>query len=376
MTRRSGGATGRPGTGRGGGRRRSLLALFLGLPAMLLFGAAPATGLPIGGALVGSDGPTVGTDPADADLSALEAEPTVGGLAIPLRAEQPDWLTDGLVDEVLAADGPTAPPPDAPLPGTIGIRPGSWMVAPYGCTMNFIFANGGDLAIGTAGHCVDGTGQEVVLLTLHPESQNPVLVAIGPVLTHVDDGIGADFALVDIPDHLYGWVSPTLAVVGGPCGTYPGGLDTVGHYGHGLGIGTGGTPRAGVATHWESDAYGWAGAAIFGDSGSPVRVTDLRAAGNLTHLTVNPNWLPSYIAGTTIQEMLRLAGGYDLVNSSICPFGTGGDGSDAGGGGGGNGNGPPDDRGGGPPDERGNRGRTVAPTGTIDAWQFRLGIVP
>ena len=42
-------------------------------------------------------------------------------------------------------------PVDAPLPGEVGIRPGSWMISPFLCTMNFIFQNGGTLAIGTAG---------------------------------------------------------------------------------------------------------------------------------------------------------------------------------------------------------------------------------
>lgn len=360
-------------------RRRSrgaLLAALGGLVAMLALGAAPAAGLPLDApaGVLGSDGPSVGTAAAEVDLAGLDARPVAGGFAVPLRADQPDWLTDDLLDDVLASDEPLAAPVDAPLPGTVGIRPGSWMVAPYGCTMNFVFRSGGDLAIGTAGHCVDGTGQEVVLLTLHPEAQNPVLVSIGPVLTQVDQGIGADFALVDIPDELSGWVSPTLAVVGGPCGTYPGGLDTVGHYGHGTGIGTGGTPRAGVATHWETDAYGWAGAAIFGDSGSAVRVTDLRAAGNLTHLVVDASWLPSFIAGTTIQEMLRHADGYDLVSSSLCPLGTGTAGSgDGDADRGGNGDGPPDGRGGGPPPDRGPGAGTSSAT-VIDAWQIRLGV--
>jgi hypothetical protein len=308
----------------------------------LVLGAAPADG-------IGTDAPEVGTDAETVDLSGLEVVPYDDGMhAVPLRGEQPHWVTDELLAEVAASDEPVAAPPDAPLPGTVGIRPGSWMVAPHGCTMNFVFDRGGDLAIGTAGHCVDRVGDSVVLLTVAPDGGNPVLVEIGPVLTLRDNGVGDDFALVDIPEERYDWVSPTQAVVGGPCGVYPGGLDSVAHYGHGVGIGTGGTPRAGVATHWEDDAYGWAGAAIFGDSGSAVRVTDLRAAGNLTHLVVHPNWLPAFIAGTTIQKMLQVASGYDLALSSICPLGSDTSGSD-----GGSASGPPEGRGG-PPEGRGN----------------------
>ena len=90
------------------------------------------------------------------------------------------------------------------------------------------------------------------------------------------------------------------------------------HYGHGLVISTGGTPRAGVALTWRADAFGWDGAAIFGDSGSPVRVTDLKAAGNLTHLVVDAAWLPSFIAGTRIGKILEIAGGCSLAGSALC----------------------------------------------------------
>jgi hypothetical protein len=65
--------------------------------------------------------------------------------------------------------------------------------------------------------------------------------------------------------------------------------------------------------------FGWSGLAIFGDSGSAVRVgTGLQAAGDLTHLVVYTRWLPSYIAGTRIQRMLAIARRWSLVSSPIC----------------------------------------------------------
>jgi hypothetical protein len=73
-----------------------------------------------------------------------------------------------------------------------------------------------------------------------------------------------------------------------------------------------------VALTWRATAFGWDGAAIFGDSGSPVRVTDLKAAGNLTHLVVSTDWLPSFIAGTRIGRILEIAGGWGLVSSALC----------------------------------------------------------
>lgn len=59
-------------------------------------------------------------------------------------------------------------------------------------------------------------------------------------------------------------------------------------------------------------------AAIFGDSGSPPRVTDLKAAGSLTHLVVDTAWLPSFIAGTRIGRILQIAGGWSLASSALC----------------------------------------------------------
>lgn len=58
---------------------------------------------------------------------------------------------------------------------------------------------------------------------------------------------------------------------------------------------------------------------IFGSSGSPVRVTDLEAAGDLTHLVVSTKWLPSFIAGTRIVKMLQIANGWSLLDSPLCP---------------------------------------------------------
>jgi hypothetical protein len=83
-------------------------------------------------------------------------------------------------------------------------------------------------------------------------------------------------------------------------------------------IGTGGTPRAGVALTWTADSFGWDSLSIFGDSGSPVRVTNLAAAGDLTHLVVDTNWLPSFVAGTRMSKIASIAGGWALASSSLC----------------------------------------------------------
>lgn len=46
--------------------------------------------------------------------------------------------------------------------------------------------------------------------------------------------------------------------------------------------------------------------------------TGLQAAGDLTHLVVDTNWLPSFIAGTRIGKMQSIAGGWSLASSSLC----------------------------------------------------------
>jgi hypothetical protein len=262
------------------------------------------------------------------------------GWAVPLKAKTPSWYTPELHQEVLTK-GVAALPVDAPLPGEVGIRPGSWMISPYWCTMNFVFQKSTTLAIGTAGHCTDKTGEPVILLTVAPGGANPVLVDIGTVAVRRNNGIGDDFALVTIRPHLYPWVFPTIAGVGGPCGAYTGdGLvsvpnpvkfqgelipstfklgDTVFHYGHGVGVGTGGTPRSGAALSWYPSSYTWAGVLYGGDSGSAVRIHDLKAAGNLTHGLGIGGVVPLPVGyGTRISKMLSIAKGYSLVNSPLC----------------------------------------------------------
>lgn len=268
-----------------------------------------------------------------------------GGWAVPLAADPPSWLTPELVQA--SRNGPVSAPksavgPDVPLSGYVGIRPGSEMVLPAGCTMNFIFQKNGVYAIGTAGHCVEKVGEPVTLLTIAPgtppKPENLVLVTIGTVITTVDNGVGDDFALVSIKPELQSWVFPTIPVVAGPCGAYTAGGntlevpgwnrlspsehpiqlgETVWHYGHGVGIGSGGTPRSGVATGWTGNAFFWLGAAVFGDSGSAARTTGLQAAGDVTHLIVHPDYAANS-AGTRISRMLAIANGWSLVNSPYC----------------------------------------------------------
>jgi hypothetical protein len=291
--------------------------------------------------------PAAGTSPADVDPASVRGAHRLdgGGWAVPVRAARPDWFTPERQERTKGGKPSKAPAeavgPDAPLSGYVGIRPGSQMIAPYGCTMNFVFGSPGSYSIGTAGHCVDAVGQPVTLLTIAPgtppTADNLVLVEIGTVQKRVDNGIGADFALVSIRPELQGWVFPTIPQVGGPCGVYTGnGLadvqvplqghatadpgEQVFHYGHGLGVGTGGTPRTGHGLYWESKAFWWAGNVVFGDSGSAARVgtTGLGAAGDVTHLVIfDGNHVGATAAGTRAAELERIAG-KPIVSSPYC----------------------------------------------------------
>jgi hypothetical protein len=261
---------------------------------------------------------------ADADdgegVSGLEGERS----AVPLSAPTPAWYDDALHDEVLAAGAEGVPlPAEADVPASAlafqGIRPGAWMITPAWCTMNFVFDVGRQTgkSIGTAGHCTE-PGDEVVLV-MAPG----VLVYIGDTSKSVDQGIGRDFALVDIRPEVVDLVNPSMAIVAGPTSTgEPGFGDAVLHVGHGVAVGTGGTPRAGVVTYTGSgdggQAYGWDGAAAPGDSGSAVRDANGEAVGNLTHLVVGGEYVPAIIAGTTAAEMERIAGGR-IATASLVP---------------------------------------------------------
>lgn len=297
-----------------------------------------------------------------AAFSCLVGAPaTAGDAAAPstvtyreLKAETPSWYTPELHRKVLAAGARGVPLPagaerDVPASslGFVGIRPGSWMLSPSGCTMNFVFQGGAtsgpkkprgggkgtrteapaaasvpfdpaqSLYIGTAGHCTE-TGDEVVVVAVAPTAPNPVLVNIGRTVKSVDGGVGNDFALVEIRPELNTWVSPSMAHWGGPTGAWMGSeLLPVVHSGHGLVIGTGGTPRAGQVLYAdESDALYWVGATIFGDSGSALNTATGLAAADITHLIVDTRYPGANSAGTRIAKMLQIAG-KDLAVCSV-----------------------------------------------------------
>lgn len=295
-------------------RWTTLLALVVGLGALLLTAAAPAD--------VEAD-PLAGY-PEGSQL--LEG----GAVAVPMRAPSPDWLTPELRQKASEAAGrgmgvdiETGELVSASAASQfLFIRPGTWMIAPAWCTMAFVTGSPGSYSITTAGHCFDGRSEVIVL------TAPSLIFAIGTGNGHAGP-VGNDHGSVKIYPEFQTYVDADTAVVGGPgpaasCGsssvvatiTNP---VPVKHFGHGVAIGTGGTPRAGVSTHannrdpfieggFSDRAVYWFGAATPGDSGSPVMTAATpecplgEALAILTHLVVVGH-NAQYIAGTPVSKI-------------------------------------------------------------------------
>ena len=234
-----------------------------------------------------------------------------------ISTQAPAWYTRDLQRQVVAAGarGLTIPKEYA-IPTSslafLGIRPGQLIIVfnPNGfslCTSNFVFRNGSNYAIGTAGHC-GNVGDQVSMLTA-PR----VLVDIGSITKSTSGGVGNDFALISIKPALNSIVSPSMAFWGGPAGAHKGSSVPliVEHIGWGLVIGTGGTPRVGVGVSYSTAGlWRFEGAITPGDSGSgAIDANGGRAVGNITHLAYNLLRSPFvWEAGTSIPRILVLAG--------------------------------------------------------------------
>jgi len=252
-----------------------------------------------------------------------------GLLAAPASADlltkpSPDWLTSQLKAQ-LAENGAKGVKVaeerlNTECPGyqSPGVGAAGCIVAPYGCTANFIFTDGASYYVGTAGHCSNGVGDTVTM-----QVDTTTLADVGTVVKRTNHPPGEgepgdDFSLVELdPAVVAAWgVNPAIPVVGGPNGVYSGcGPETVRHYGHGYGVAVAqGKPEGGIATSWFDNSYGWTGVGAPGDSGSPVVTTSGAGAGNFTHLIVHTGYLGSDLAGMRLTEILDFAG-VSLVNA-------------------------------------------------------------
>ena len=214
--------------------------------------------------------------------------------------------------------------------GYFGIRPGGWLLTVTDkeigwCSMAHVYGAPGSYSISTAGHCgkTGDRGTVIAATGNRADATGVVLLDFGKYSRSTGDaGIGKDWALISVDPAYQNLVSPTMPVWGGPRGIYTKTGDVVGaqlitpkgaispkvtttpdpllaqqivHYGHGAGIGAGGTPRSGTAITWRSTYYAFFGAITPGDSGSGSNViagdlgSTMEAAGINTHIYVDPS---------------------------------------------------------------------------------------
>ncbi len=225
--------------------------------------------------------------------------------------------------------------------GYFGIRPGAWLLLLSDggvgwCSLSHVYGSPGSYMISTAGHC-GKPGDTATVIAGFGNRAVPILLDFGTFKSSHDNGIGADWALIDVKPEYQSLVSPTMAFWGGPRGMFTkvGALagytlprrsflpkisvsadpllaQQIVHYGHGVGFGPGGTPRSGTAITWGTNHFAFFGAISPGDSGSGSNTLAgdtvgavLEAAGINTHIYVDLSGKTGlgYLAGTRATEV-------------------------------------------------------------------------
>jgi hypothetical protein len=208
--------------------------------------------------------------------------------------------------------------------GFFGIRPGAWLLLINGnsigwCSMAHVYGAPGSYQVSTAGHC--GKVGDIATVIGVVGNNTPVLIDFGQFSKSTGDaGLGKDYALISVYPQYQHLVTPTMCFWGGPRGVYtsqgdlaalnfsgkslvptatvnpnPALAQQIVHYGHGAGVGTGGTPRSATAISWRATQFMFFGAISPGDSGSGSNTLlgdnpgdNMEAAGINTHLYVDP----------------------------------------------------------------------------------------
>jgi hypothetical protein len=242
--------------------------------------------------------------------------------------------------------------------GWFGIRPGAWLLLLSGggvgwCSMAHVYGSPGSYDISTAGHCgkVGDIGTVIAAFGNRNSVAGPVLLDFGKFASSTGDaGIGKDWAMIDIYSQYQNLVTPTMAFWGGPRGMYtktgslasawvlqgnrikPGASVTadpflaqaVVNYGHGTGVGAGGTPRAGEAIYWDTSTFYFNGVISPGDSGSGANTltgdslgANMEAAGIITHIFPGAPLFGymAVMAGTRATQVKST-----LANGQIVPY--------------------------------------------------------
>jgi len=206
--------------------------------------------------------------------------------------------------------------------GYFGIRPGAWLLLLNDgvgwCSAAHVFGSPGSYKVSTAGHC--GKTGDIATMIGVVGNNTPVLIDFGKFSSSTDGGLGKDYGFIDVFPQYQHLVTPTMAFWGGPRGVYttkgdlatytlprrgfvpqvsvtpnPALAQQIVHYGHGTGVGAGGTPRSGTAVSWRDTTFMFFGAISPGDSGSGSNTLtgdapgdNMEAAGINTHLYVDP----------------------------------------------------------------------------------------
>lgn len=281
-----------------------------------------------------------------------------------LDLDQPTLVFPDGTYEVLP-DLPSADSTEASTAGTaavagagwFGIRPGGWLLLLDDgigwCSFAHVYGSPGSYAISTAGHCgrVGDTATVIAGTGNRAGAAGVVLLNIGKFSKSTGDGgIGKDWALISVDAPWQKLVSPTMAFWGGPSGMYtktgatvsatllsgrnlingpyvnpdPFLVQGIVHYGHGTGVGAGGTPRAGTAFHWGTTTMIWEGVISPGDSGSGSNTAtgdsvgaQREAAAINTHIFVDGTLKTGigFMAGTRATSVTAT-----LANGQLVPY--------------------------------------------------------
>jgi hypothetical protein len=204
--------------------------------------------------------------------------------------------------------------------GYFGIRPGAWLLLVTAssvgwCSLAHVYGAPGSYSVSTAGHCGKAGDVASVIAAFgnRAGALNPILLDFGTFSRSTGDaGLGKDWALIGVTAAYQSLVTPTMAFWGGPRGMFttqgqvatidpnvtvnpdPKLFQQIVHYGHGTGVGAGGTPRSGTSISWAADHFMFVGAISPGDSGSGSNTLAgdnpgdvLEAAGINTHLWID-----------------------------------------------------------------------------------------